>query len=170
MATYQRETRVRAPLDRVWTLHSRIEGLEALTPEFLNLRVERVVGPDGERDPGVMEIGARAETSIRPFGVGPRQRAVSEIVERERGDGSAHFVDEMVTGPFPEWRHTHSLFADGPETVVHDRVEYALPGGAVGRAASPLGWIGFEPMFRYRHRRTRELLEERSGPIEVSLE
>jgi len=169
MATYRRETRVRAPLQRVWTFHSRIEGLEALTPGFMNLRVERVVGPDGDRDPDVMEAGARAETSVRPFGVGPRQRVVSVIVERERGDGTARFVDEMEVGPFPEWRHTHAFFADGDATVVRDRVDYELPGGAVGRAAGSLGWIGFEPMFRYRYRRTRELLGG-SGPVEVSLE
>jgi ligand-binding SRPBCC domain-containing protein len=159
MAVYERETRVAAPLDRVWEFYSRIEGLEALTPAFANLRVERVVGPDGERDPEVMEAGARAETSVRPFGVGPRQRVVSVITERERRDGAAYFVDEMVEGPFPEWTHTHSFFADGDETVVRDRVEYVLPGGRLGRAVSPLGRIGFEPAFRYRHRTTRELLE-----------
>jgi len=167
MATYRRETRVRAPLEPVWEFHSRIEGLEALTPGFMNLRVERVVGPDGERDPGVMTAGSRVETSVRPFGVGPRRRVDSVIRERERGDGVARFVDEMETGPFPEWRHTHAFFADGDATVVRDRVDYALPGGPVGRAVSPLGWLGFEPMFRYRHRRTRGLLE---GPVEVSLE
>jgi hypothetical protein len=38
-------------------------------------------------------------------------------------------------------------------------VEYELPGGALGRAVSPLGWVGFEPMFRGRHKKTKELLE-----------
>ena len=159
MATYQRETRIRAPLDRVWTFHSRIEGLEALTPEFLNLRVERVVGPDGERDPGVMEIGARAETSIRPFGVGPRQRWTTRIIERTEDDGAGLFRDEMIDGPFQRWVHTHSFYADGGGTHVRDRVEYRLPFGDLGRLAGPFAVVGFEPMFQYRHRETRRRLE-----------
>ena len=159
MPTYRRETRVRAPLDDVWEFHSRIEGLEALTPSFMNIRVDAVLGPDGERNPDEMDVGARAYASVRPFGVGPRQRWVSRIVDRGEGDGSAYFVDEMDEGPFPHWRHTHAFYADGDETVVSDTVEYRLPLGPVGGLAGYFGDVGFEPMFRFRHRKTKELLE-----------
>ncbi|MFB6255405.1 MAG: SRPBCC family protein [Haloplanus sp.] len=159
MAVYQRRTRVAAPLDEVWDFHSRVTGLEALTPGWMNLRVESVTGPDGESDPGILETGSRIDASMRPFGVAPRQRWTSVITERERNAGSAHFRDEMEGGPFRRWEHTHRFFADGNETVVDDRVAYALPFGAVGEAASRLARVGFEPMFRFRHRRTRELLE-----------
>ncbi|MFC7070693.1 SRPBCC family protein [Halobaculum lipolyticum] len=160
MATYRRRVRVAAPFDEVWAFHSRIAGLEALTPGFMNLRVDRVVGPDGEEDPEVLEAGTEIEMSMRPFGVGPRQPWTSVIEERTAGDGEASFVDTMAEGPFPTWRHTHRFYAAGDDaTVVDDRVEYELPGGSLGRAASPLGWVGFEPMFRYRHRETRKRLE-----------
>jgi len=161
MAEYQRETRVRAPLEDVWAFHSTADGLVALTPDWMGLRVESIVGPDGERDPDVLEVGAEIRASVRPFGVGPRQRWTSRIVEREREDGVARFRDEMVDGPFARWVHTHSFYAaEGGETLARDRIEYELPGGAAGRAVSPLAVVGFEPMFRYRHRRTRELLED----------
>lgn len=161
MATYRRRVRVAAPLEEVWEFHSDIGGLEALTPGFMNLQVERVVGPDGEDDPEVLAAGTAIEMSSRPFGVGPRQSWVSRIEERETDldAGRAHFVDTMEGGPFPTWRHTHRFYERGGETVVDDEVRYELPGGALGRTASPLGWVGFEPMFRFRHRRTRELLE-----------
>ena len=162
MAIYERRTRVRAPLDDVWSFHSRISGLEALTPGWMNLRVETVRGPDGEVDPEVLEPGARIRLSMRPFGVGPRQRWTSLVVEREESEGAATFRDEMRGGPFESWEHTHSFFADGDETLVVDRVEYELPFGSLGRAVGPLAKVGFEPMFRYRHRKTRELLEGRS--------
>ncbi|WP_435065662.1 SRPBCC family protein [Halobaculum sp. EA56] len=161
MATYRRRVRVAAPLADVWEFHSGISGLEALTPGFMNLRVERVEGPDGELDPEVLVPGTRVELSMRPLGVGPRQTWVSVIDEREAdlGAGRASFVDIMEEGPFPTWRHTHRFYERGDGTVVDDEVRYELPGGSLGRAASPLGWVGFEPMFRYRHRKTRELLE-----------
>lgn len=160
MATYQRRTRVAAPFEAVWRFHSTSGGLEALTPGFLNLEIERVTGPDGEADPEVLAAGSTVEASIRPFGVGPRQEWTSRILERTEDDGAATFRDEMVAGPFPRWRHSHRFFADGGETVVEDRVEYELPGGPLGTAASPLGVVGLEPMFRHRHRRTKELLED----------
>jgi ligand-binding SRPBCC domain-containing protein len=156
MATYQRRTRVRAPLSEVWAFHSRIEGLTAVTPGWMNLRVERIEGPDGEPDPEILETGSRIQMSIRPFGIGPRQRWTSRIVERSEADGWARFRDTMEQGPFDRWRHTHQFFADGDETVLVDRVEYELP---TAKPLGPLAVVGFEPMFRYRHRKTKRLLE-----------
>jgi ligand-binding SRPBCC domain-containing protein len=156
---YERQTRVNAPFETVWEFHSDLDGLEALTPSWMHLEVEDVRGPDGQPDPAVLEAGSRARLSIRPFGVGPRQRWTINIVSREEHAGSAAFIDEMERGPFRTWRHTHRFFADGDATVVSDRVEYELPLGPVGRALGPLGKLGFEPMFSARHRKTRELLE-----------
>ncbi|MFB6130476.1 MAG: SRPBCC family protein [Salinigranum sp.] len=159
MAVYQRRTRVRAPFEEVWQFHSRAAGLEALTPAWMNLRIEAVRGPDGDPDPEVLVAGSTVRASIRPFGVGPRQRWTSYIVRREERPGAAMFRDEMRGGPFSRWVHTHRFFADGDDTLVRDRVEYELPLGGLGRCAGPLARVGFEPMFRYRHRRTRDLLE-----------
>jgi ligand-binding SRPBCC domain-containing protein len=159
MPTYRRSTRVAAPLDEVWAFHSRIDGLEALTPGFMGLSIEAVRGPDGEPDPETLEQGSQVRMAMRPLGVGPAQRWTSRIVSRETGDGSATFRDDMVGGPFRRWVHTHRFFADGDETVVDDEVEYELPGGPLGDLLGPVAVVGFEPMFRYRHRKTRELLE-----------
>lgn len=157
MPTYQRQTRVDAPLDEVWTFHSRIDGLEALTPAWMHLRVEGLDGPDGEPNPDVLEAGTEVRLSVRPFGVGSRRRWVSHITRRERADGTAVFEDVMDDGPFPTWRHSHQFYADGDGTLLRDRVEYELP--VVGGRLGPLGWLGFEPMFRDRHRRTKRILE-----------
>jgi ligand-binding SRPBCC domain-containing protein len=159
MATYRRQTRIRAPFDEVWGFHSTTDGLEALTPEFMRLEVESVTGPDGAPDPDELDAGSRIELSVRPFGIGPSQRMVSVITERTLDDEAGMFRDVMESGPFASWEHTHRFFADGDETVLVDRVEYSLPGGRVGRALSPLGRIGLAPMFRDRHRTTKRLLE-----------
>jgi ligand-binding SRPBCC domain-containing protein len=156
MPTYTRRTRVQAPLSDVWEFHSRIEGLEALTPGFMNLEIGAVRGPDGDADPDLLVEGSEIEMSLKPFGVLPRQHWVSRITEREEREGRAWFRDEMLDGPFPHWVHTHTFFADGDETVVEDNVEYELPLGPLKGPLGPLGVVGFEPMFRDRHKRTRE--------------
>ncbi|MFB6311275.1 MAG: SRPBCC family protein [Salinirussus sp.] len=159
METFERSTYVAAPLERVWDFHSTVEGLEALTPGWMGLRVEAVRGPDGSPDPDVLETGAEIALSTSVAGVGPQQRWTSRIAARDWTHGAAYFRDEMLAGPFPEWEHTHLFYRDGDGTLLRDIVRYELPGGSVGRTLSPLAIVGLEPLFRYRHRRTRELLE-----------
>lgn len=174
MTVYEHESVVDAPLDRVWAFHVDPGGLPALTPAWLHLRIESVTGPDDEADPDVLEAGSRMVSSVRPFGVGPRQRWTSEITTARREDDRAVLRDRMVEGPFPRWDHTHrfeSVGGDGsddagsddagsgPRTRVTDRVTYRLPGGPVGSVASPVGFVGLEPLFRFRHRRLRKLLD-----------
>lgn len=157
MARYRRWTRIRAPLDAVWSFHSRIDGLTAVTPAWLGLRVEWVRGPDGRRDPDGLQLGTTVGLSMRPFGIGPRQHWTSGIVGRERRDEAAWFRDEMVEGPFPRWEHTHRLVATDSGTILADYVEYDLP-----HVPGALAWIGrpgFELVFADRQRRTRALLE-----------
>lgn len=160
MPTYQRRTRIAAPLSTVWDFHSRIEGLTRITPEWMNLRVEDITRP-GDEETDILTEGTTIGMSIRPFGLGPRQSWTSRITEREEGHGWARFRDVMDEGPFEHWRHTHQFFGDGEETIMVDRVEYRLPLGALGDAVGPAAYVGFEPMFRDRHRRTRDLLEGR---------
>lgn len=162
-AKFRRATRIRAPLGEVWDFHSTTEGLELVTPLWMNLRVERVVGPDGRLEPEILEEGTEITLSVRPFGVGPRQSWTSHITDRVESEDRAFFRDEMKDGPFDHWVHTHSFFADDeggdPATVLLDRIEYRLPGGWFGESVSPLATVGMEPMFRYRHHMTRTLLE-----------
>ncbi|ELZ85108.1 hypothetical protein C453_11020 [Haloferax elongans ATCC BAA-1513] len=159
MPVYQRRTRVDAPLEAVWEFHSDISGLEALTPGWMNLEIEGVRGPDGEETPDELVAGTEIEMAMQPFGVGPRQRWTSRILDRDENETTAWFRDDMVGGPFSRWVHTHRFTADGDETLVEDRVEYQLPFGPLGGVAGVFGDIGFEPMFRDRHRRTKQLLE-----------
>lgn len=159
MKRFERSTRISAPLSAVWEFHSDTDGLVALTPGWMNLEIESVRGPDGEPDPPILEAGAVIDASVRPFGKGPRQRWVSEITEREQTEGTAYFTDVMAEGPFPEWEHTHLFYADGDETILRDRVEFELPFGPLGKLGEPFAPLGFEPFFRFRHRRTRSLLE-----------
>lgn len=158
MPVFTRHTRVQASLESVWEFYSSVEGLVALTPGFVDLRIERVVDGAGKpADRDNLDAGTHVEISVRPFGVGPRRDWTSVIVERAEEPGSRMFVDAMQNGPFPRWRHTHAFYADGSETLIRDRIEYELPSplGPLG----PFGSLGFEPVFRYRHRRTKEVLE-----------
>lgn len=158
MAVFERSSLIRAPFEEVWAFHSTVDGLEVVTPDWFNLRVDRVVGPDGEPDPAKLVEGSEVSLSMRPFGVGPRQSWTSRILRRERSDEQGVLVDEMVDGPFPRWHHTHRFNARPAGTRLTDRVEYQLPlGSAAGM--SGLAWPGFAAVFAQRHRATKRRLE-----------
>lgn len=158
MAVYRRSSVIRASLDDVWAFHSTVDGLTAVTPDWFNLEVERVVGPDGEPDPDALVEGSELTLSMQPFNVGPRQSWTSRIAHRERSDDRGEFRDEMADGPFRRWHHTHRFQAVDGGTRLTDRVEYQLPlGPAAG--LSWVAWPGFAAVFGSRHRRTRRQLE-----------
>ena len=157
MATYRRRTRIRASLDEVWAFHATIDGLEALTPTWMGLSVDAVRRPEGHDDTDELVEGTEITMASKPLGVAPETRWISRITDRREGDGYCMFRDDMLGGPFALWIHTHEMYGDGDETVLIDTVEYELP-STVDRL-NTLATVGFEPMFRYRHRRTKELLE-----------
>jgi Uncharacterized conserved protein len=160
MPVFEYESRVDAPLDDVWDFHSRVRGLTELTPGWMRLTVEATTGPNGGSDPEILEEGSSVDVSLKPLGVFPRVSWRSDIIEREREGDEAYFLDEMSNGPFKRWRHTHSFEEQDDGTIVHDRVEYALPLWMLGRAGSPFFRLNARMMFRQRHKRTRELLED----------
>lgn len=164
MATYRRRTRVLAPLAEVWAFHETADGLEALTPDWMGLTVESVRGPNGETDPEKLTEGTEVSMTSQPFGLLPESRWISRITDRREGEGYRMFRDNMLGGPFDLWVHTHEFYGDGNETVLIDTVEYELPlGGPLGERLDSAAVVGFEPMFRYRHRKTKELLEGESS-------
>jgi ligand-binding SRPBCC domain-containing protein len=166
MSTYRRRSRIQAPLEDVWAFHSTTDGLEALTPNWMGLTVSSVRGPDGEADPEELVEGCEISMRSKPFGVVPESRWISRITDRREGEGYRMFRDDMLGGPFDLWIHTHEMYGDGNETVLIDTVEYELPSPLGGRVA-PAAVVGFEPMFRYRHRKTKEILEGNDATSET---
>jgi ligand-binding SRPBCC domain-containing protein len=124
----------------------------------MGLTVSSVRGPDGELDPEELIEGTEISMRSKPFGLFPESRWLSRITDRREGEGYRMFRDDMLGGPFELWIHTHEMYGDGNETVLIDTVEYELPGPLGGRV-DPAAVVGFEPMFRYRHRKTKEILE-----------
>ncbi len=63
------------------------------------------------------------------------------------------FVDEMRSGPFSHWVHTHSFAPDGEHaSVLTDRIEYALPLGGLGdMVAGDYAASTLDRVFTYRH-------------------
>jgi len=152
--TFIRRSRINAPADQVYAWHALPGTLERLTP--LDERVKII-----EKTGGI-EKGARL---VLEFGRWPSRRCwVAVHQDFEEGH---YFSDVQVSGPFAYWKHTHTFEADGPSACfLEDRVEYALPFGALGR------WLAgryvrrkLSKLFEYRHNVTERAFI-RKAPID----
>jgi ligand-binding SRPBCC domain-containing protein len=150
-----RRTRIDALAAEVYAWHALPCALELLTPPGEHVKII-------ERTGGI-ERGARV---VLQFGRWPfRRRWVAVHGDFEDG---YFFSDAQVSGPFARWTHTHTFEPDGPSACfLEDRVEYALPFGALGRWFA--GWYvrrKLAKLFEYRHGATaREMKKKSRGSV-----
>lgn len=145
--TLERTQVVPAPRDEVFDFFARPENLATITPDWLAFRIVAPDAPD-------MRVGLEIEYRVKPLGF--PQKWVSRITSY---DPPHCFVDKQVHGPYRHWRHVHE-FDDAPDggTLIHDRVDYALPFGFFGQVAHRL-LVGrqLQAIFAHRERVIRDM-------------
>ncbi len=117
MFTLETETRIAAPLNRVWPFFSNARNLEILTPSFLRFEV---VTPD----PIEMAVGTLIDYKLRIRGIPIRWQSEITVWEPPH-----RFVDEQRRGPYRAWIHEHTFEMDGDTTLARDVVRYDHIGG-----------------------------------------
>ena len=81
-----------------------------------------------ERNGGVRD-GDRATIELRAFG-----KRLRWVAEHRDWVYAERFTDVQISGPFKSWVHEHLFERDGRDrSVMHDRITYELPLGALGR-------------------------------------
>jgi len=165
---FQAEQWLPYPAEMVFAFFANPENLPRLMPAWQDARIEEAhfcpppEHPGGFRYPAIAAgDGTRLTLSFRPFPGSP--------VRVSWEAGIAHFVwneqfcDTQVRGPFHFWHHCHRVSpANGeggaPGTWLRDEVEFELPLDPLSRLALPLVKRQMAAMFRFRQKRTTELL------------
>ncbi len=121
MTTHIFETELWLPVRRetVFPFFADARNLEVITPPWLNFKI---------LTPGEipMRVGALIDYQIRIHGFPVRWR--TRIAD---WNPPVSFVDEQLRGPYRLWHHTHTFAEKDSGTLCRDRVEYAVPGGAL---------------------------------------
>lgn len=124
MTTHLFETELWLPVarEKVFPFFADARNLEVITPPWLNFKI---------LTPGEipMRVGALIDYQIRIHGW-----PVCWQTKITEWNPPFSFRDEQLRGPYRLWRHTHTFEEkDGGDggTLCRDRVEYAVPGGAL---------------------------------------
>ena len=104
---------------------------------------------------GLLDLGDTVTWEARHLGV--RQRLTARITRMDR---PAMFVDEMVSGAFAEFQHTHEFEALAEGTRMCDRFVYRSPLGPLGRLADVL----------FLERYMQRFLEHRAAVLKAEAE
>lgn len=112
-------TRVSRPVEEVFDFFGNAHNLERITPPFLRFEI---LTPE----PVIMRQGTLIDYRLNLRGIPLSWR--SEITAWEPPH---RFVDNQLKGPYRWWVHEHRFEKDGGGTLVIDRVEYGVLGGAI---------------------------------------
>jgi len=141
--SFTTEMWLKPPLEEVFSFFSDARNLERITPPWVRFQILT----SGEIP---MRLGALIDYRIRVHGVPLRWQ--SEITLWEPG---RRFVDEQRRGPYRLWIHEHRFSAKDGGTLVEDRVEYAVPGGALVNRLFVANDVA--KIFEYRKRKLEEI-------------
>lgn len=150
MKTYRFETQLLLPAPRVqvFRFFADPRNLERLTPPWL--RFEMITAPDT-----VIEQGTLLDYRLRLRGIPLRWQSEIAVWEPPR-----RFVDRQTRGPYSLWVHEHTFTERDNGTLVGDKVEYSVPGGALVQKF--LVAPDLERIFQFRHRVLEELFHPKS--------
>lgn len=112
---------IHRPRAEVFDFFADARNLEFITPPWLRFNV---LTPS----PIAMRVGVLIDYKLKVRGFPMRWQ--SEITAWEPPH---RFIDEQRRGPYRLWIHEHTFVEQDGGTLVNDKVEYSVPGGALVR-------------------------------------
>ncbi|MBS1902835.1 MAG: SRPBCC family protein [Bacteroidetes bacterium] len=148
--TVESAVTIAAPIEAVFDFHLDVANLNKISPPGMSARLVKDEG---------LGTARTMYLEITQFGLFKSHW----IVKIDEFDPPFKLTDLVVKGPFPYFRHSRTFSQPcAALTELRDKLEYALPFGAIGRLANKISVQRMiNDMFEHRHRITKELLEER---------
>lgn len=138
---------VNAEISKVWDFYTDIRHLDVISPPTLKLRVVKCTHQKIVEGSEVWLTGILLT----------RSNWHSKITSLEPYE----YVDEMLSGRFRVWKHTHGFRSVGEDqTEVIDDIEFALHYGIIGRMFEGYVLRHLEKVFRHRMEATKAELEK----------
>lgn len=147
------ELLIRAPIERCFDLARSID----IHMRSAARTRERAVGGVTS---GLIELGQSVTWEAVHFGI--RQRLTARITAMER---PYRFVDEMVSGAFRSFVHSHEFEQCNGQTLMRDTFDYTSPFGLLGRLADRLFLEAYMRRFLLERNHYIQRLAESGEPL-----
>jgi uncharacterized protein (TIGR01777 family) len=136
------ESTIAAAPEQLFAWHARPGAFERLSPPWQKIEIDQ---------PAPLDNGSQARLRLKkgPFWF-------SWLAEHRDVIPGRGFTDEQVSGPFARWVHRREFEpAATAGSLLRDRIDYSLPGGAMGRLFAERSVArDLESTFAYRHATT----------------
>ncbi|MEZ4845973.1 MAG: SRPBCC family protein [Bdellovibrionota bacterium] len=116
----QRESIIKAPLEKVFDFFSNAKNLEIITPPFLNFTILEQSTPKVQK-------GTIFTYRLKVHGIPIRWKSLIE-----EWVPNSHFVDTQIFGPYKKWHHLHTFKSVPEGTWMQDTVNYRVHMGILG--------------------------------------
>jgi ligand-binding SRPBCC domain-containing protein len=143
---------VNSSIDRVWEFYTDIKHLEIITPREMKLKVTNATSQKLTQGSEIWLEGKLVITMRRWHSI---IKSLSPY----------QYVDEMLTGPFKKWRHSHKFYAikidnNQKQTEVIDDVEFEIPYSPIGKLFESYAYSRIQKLFDHRKAATIRALED----------
>jgi len=136
-------------IDNVWSFYTDIMHLERITPPQLHLKVLATTSPQ-------LLAGSLITLSGKFLFI--KKTWKSQITYSQK----YKYVDEMIHGPFRQWRHTHIFVKlDSHRTIINDEIDFNLPFYLDSRLLNSYMLRSLKRIFDFRKNQTIEFLVEK---------
>ncbi len=139
--------------EEVFAFFSDASQLGRITPPFLKFKIQTPL-------PIELKKGALIDYSLTLRFLPIRWRT-----EISAWDAPNRFVDRQLKGPYKLWHHEHTFEAVENGTMVHDRVHYVVPGGAIVHRL--LVKKDLIRIFEYRRSQIEAILNNNTAPVQL---
>jgi ligand-binding SRPBCC domain-containing protein len=159
MTIIESSVTIAAPIEAVFDFHLDQKNLGLISPPWMKSKLIRTEGEG---------LGKIIELQVMQYSVFPSHW----LVRIEEYDRPVRLTDMMLSGPMKYFRHSRTLSQPCASlTELKDHLEYEVPFGLIGKLADKVSVKKMmEQMFEYRHKMTKEILEERFYISEIPAE
>lgn len=148
MRTFRNSFIVKGSIERVWDFYTDVKHLETITPDKIDLKI---INATDERIVLGQEIWISGKIITKIRSTWHSKITLARPYE---------YVDEMLTGPFRKWKHSHKFYnINGKQTEIEDIFEFELPYGIIGRLLEGCAYKQIQNIFEHRKIATLNALE-----------
>lgn len=152
MELFEQTTLIDCTLEELFNFHLDTNNIKLITPS--HTKVELLEYEKGTYEGKIIKL--KTTRAMIP---------IDWTVKIEKYQFPNLIVDVALKSPFIFWEHKHIFTKKGAMSELKDIIKYELPFGFLGKIIAPLLKKDIENMFRYRHTKTKELLERKVSSV-----